>query len=285
MKANTHLLTIARLILWPAAALSAWGNVELFGGNTGLSQGIVLVAAIGLELGMMTLITLGARERSLRLPALAVGGVLLLLSLGGQYAFLLSRASGHEEGVKTAATTAQAAHVDQDAIRSELSTVQAALTAEQASGWGKKAQALADRADALRAKLDGLTVTADMATATQAHRSPLLVLTERFNLDPDLTLKIASALFLLGVNVAGFLLLYAASMTSAPAPEPASTPKTNGHAHKESEASPAKLITPRGIDALFPPAPSWMDQARLNIQQACAPSPLDITLGKRPALA
>lgn len=278
-KPNHNLTWTARLILWPAAALSAWGNTELFGGSTTLSMGIVLTAAIGLEVGMMTLIALGARERALRAPALAVGGCLLILSLLGQYAFLLSRASGHEEHVAHASRAEQDATTDQAATRAELTTVQAALAREQASGWGPKAQALATRSDALRATLDSLSTTAHVAAETQAHRSPLLVLTERFSLDQDLTLKAASALFLLGVNVAGFLLLYAAN-ASAMTPAPA----INGHAHHEPEAKPVRVIPARGIHALFEPAPDWLKKARQNVQTKCAPSALSIKLGRRPAL-
>lgn len=282
-KSNHNLTWTARLILWPAAALSAWGNTELFGGSTALSMGIVLTAAIGLEVGMMTLIALGARERALRAPALAVGAGLLILSLLGQYAFLLSRASGHEEHVAHATRTEQDATTDQAATRAELATVQTALAREQASGWGPKAQALATRSDALRATLDSLSTTAHVAAETQAHRSPLLVLTERFSLDRDLTLKAASALFLLGVNVAGFLLLYAANASTIAAP--AVAPATNGHAHAEPEAKPGRAITPRGIHALFEPAPGWLNAARKNVQTACAPSPLSVKLGHRTALS
>ena len=262
---NHGLKPVARLILWPAAALSAWGNTELFGGSSALSMTIVLIAAVGLELGMMTLITLGARERSLRTPALAVGGCLLCLSLLGQYAFLLSRASGHEESVQAATTTEATAKADGEAMRRELSTVQTALDREQGSGWGPKAQGLAARADDLRARIAALDTTATTAAVTHSHRSPLIVLTERFDLDSDLTLKAASALFLLGVNIAGFLLLFASSMSGQPSAVVMTTP-VNG------------TMPQRGA---WQPAPQWLGESRQRIQAACAPSDLDVVLGKR----
>lgn len=279
MKTNTNLLITARIILWPAAALSAWGNVELFGGSQLLSQSIVLVAACGLELGMMTLISLGARDRALRVPALAVGAFLLALSLLGQYAFLLSRATGHEESVHHAAHAEQSAQADQAAIRGELETVQAALARENASGWGPKAKSLAERADALRAKLDALNATASTAAETQAHRSPMLVLTERFRLDADLSMKLAPGLFLVGVNVAGFLLLYAASAGTRPAPAPMMEPEEESHPVPQPRRCGASLQFARA-----PQAP-WLEATRRNQRRACAPKPLDIKLGNRTALS
>lgn len=265
---KTKSLCVANLILLPAAALSATGNIELFGGPSLLGRVVVGIAASGLEIGMLTLLALGARDKFLRVPALGVAGFLLCLSLLGQYAFLLSRASGHEETIKTASAQVSAAVADESATRAELATVQTALDKEQKTGWGKNAQALAARADALRSRLDVKATQKETAGVVEASRGPLLILCERFDLPTDAALKIASAAFLVGLNLAGSLLLFAGNRVApvevslpipAPQPSPVSVPVARPVEVPLAVSAPVPYKFP-----VAPPAP-WLAESRARI--------------------
>ena len=158
---------------------------------------------------MLSLAALGAREKSLCGTALAIVGFLLVLSLTGQYAYLLRRAAGQSEIVGNDKDSAAAVAGNLTATRSELATVQVALDAEPRNGRGAKARG-ASRADALRGRI-AMISNATAAGEVVAHRSPMLVLCERFGIPEDLALKIAAEAFLVGCNVAGLFLLFVAA--------------------------------------------------------------------------
>lgn len=200
---------MACLILYPLAALSVIGNVALFGGKGGIVWGVMLAACIGLELALLLLIGIAARTKNVFTFCLAVA--LMVVSIKGQYAEMLTNANGHESDIVNARDEQADNSGAINAARAELATLTSALDSERMSKWGPKCDKLAARIDSVKADIAKLEQSTVEARTVEAKASPLLVLCERFGLPEALTLNIDAALVLLVLNAAGFTLLYFAN--------------------------------------------------------------------------
>ena len=294
MKTNLTTKLMACIILYPLAALSVHGNVELFGGASASGWWFALCAFIGLELGLLTLISSAARTRNP--AALALACVLMVVSIKGQYAFLLTQANGHETNIEHART----AQVDNtqavETLRTEAATLQSALDTERKSGWGPKTQAIAARLDNVKGEIAKLQDSTVKAQDTEAKASPLLVMCKRFNLPVDSTLNIDAAITLIALNAAGFMLLFLANAgrkqeatlqdvldavrsnapapVSAPAPAPVAAPVVA----QTYRAAPNMVAVFKSA-----PEPEWLKASRENIKAACEREDWQETLAARKA--
>lgn len=253
---------LANVILLSAGALSTWGAVELAGGDSPSSRVIVGGFVAGVELGLLALVGLAARERQnvMRGVYLIAALACLALSLVDQYAFLLSRANGMEERANQAVVNSTAAAADEAAVRAELSSWTAALARELQTTEGPKARSARERVDSLRTQLASIQRTASEAATIHQHRPALLVACDRFGISPDTAIKVMLAAILLVGNGTGFLLLYASKRRV--------DPQTGG------PSSDYRLGKPHCV-------PNWLAASRRRIQEKCTPSALDVALGKR----
>ena len=272
---------LATLNLLAADGLAVWGAMELAGGDSAASRALVGVMMACAGLLMLKLLTVAASHamQQVRTAAALAAGMVLLTIGGDLYLFLLSRANGAVERAAAQTTTVATAATDASALQSELAVWQANLSRELASGLGPKATAAQARVDALRAKLDGLRSQASTAESAHQHRAPLLVACERFGWSEDTAIKVVLGLVVLVGLVPAYIMLLAAG----------SIPLGQSSPHAPREVLPVSravpMAAPRQLPGNWQPAPAWLDESRVRIMAACAPTDLDLKLGKRGKLS
>lgn len=261
---------LATLNLLAADGLAVWGAMELAGGDSAISRALVGVMMACAGLLMLKLLTVAASHamQPVRTAAAIAAGMVLLTIGGDLYLFLLSRANGAVERAESQSAAVASAATDATALQSELATWQANLSRELASGLGPKATAAQARVDALRAKVDALRSQAQTAETAHQHRAPLLVACERFGWSEDTAIKAVLGVVVLVGLVPAYIMLLAAGSIPLGRREPVAVmpPVTRA------------VTVPRGG---WEPAPAWLDESRVRIMQACAPTDLDVKLGKR----